>query len=231
MDHAVVSANVTYPYNGSQGMAYVAQPEGPGQFPVLLVIQEWWGLESHIRDVARRFAAQGYVAVAPDLYHGKVTNEPSEAQKLMMALDQGRAVRELDAAAAYVQQQPYARPGNAGSVGYCMGGGLSLQLACRSQRIGTAVVYYGPNPQNIDEVARIRGPVLGIYGAEDAWIMSGVPALREAMKRHGKSFEDHVYQGAPHAFFNDTSPAYRKQAAEDAWTRTLDFLSKNLKGA
>jgi carboxymethylenebutenolidase len=134
----------------------------------------------------------------------------------------------VDAAAAHALGQPDAKPGTVGVIGYCMGGGLSLLMACRSDRVGAAAVYYGQPPQSIDEVGNIKAPVLGIFGAEDDWLMPEVPKLQEAMRRHNKSYDQQVYQGAPHAFFNDTQDSYRREASQDAWRRTLDFFKKNL---
>ena len=137
---------------------YLARPEGDGPFPAIVVIQEWWGLEPHIKDIAERFAREGYAALAPDLYHGAVTDEPDEARKLAMETDMDLAVREVGGAVTYLRGQPYAK-GTVATIGYCMGGGLSLSASCRYP-VDATIVYYGgnPNPAGAGPGHTRRGP-------------------------------------------------------------------------
>jgi carboxymethylenebutenolidase len=193
----------------------------------VVVIQEWWGLEPHIKDIAERFARRGFAAVAPDLYHGVVTAEPDEAQKLVMALDRPRAVQEIVGAVGHVKAQPYSN-GKVGTVGYCMGGGLSIATACGTDNLDAAVIYYGSNP-DADTLANAACPVLGLYGGADGGIpVSTAVELSEALEKSGTPYEVHIYGGAPHSFFNDTRESYREDVAEHSWQTTLAFFGKHL---
>ena len=188
------------------------------------------GLDAHIKDVATRLAAEGFAALAPDLYHGKVTKEPDEAGKLMMALDMARASTELTKAADYLADQPYTAGRGIGATGFCMGGGLALTLACDSPHIRAAAPFYGVNPKPLDKLNNLRGPVFAVYAEHDAW---AGPAVREelarALTQHGKQHEIKVYPGTEHAFFNDTrSDVYNREAATDAWNRALSLFRQTL---
>lgn len=227
----IVTETVHFPTNGETMPGFLARPAGDGPFPGVIVVQEWWGLDDHIKDVARRFAREGFVALAPDLYRGKVTSEPNEAEKLMMALNMDQASRELVKAADYLASQPYTRGRGIGAIGFCMGGGLALTLACDSPHIRAAAPFYGINPEPIDRVQNLRGPVLVIYAENDEWVNPPVTSarLREALERHGKKYEIQIYPGTQHAFFNDTRPeVYNAQAATDAWQRVLRLFRENL---
>jgi len=214
--------------NGESLSAFVARPEGGGPFPGLIVIQEWWGLESHIKDVTQRFATEGFVALAPDLYHGQVATEPSEAQKMMMSLDMPRAGKELVKAVDYLTAD--SAVSNVGAIGYCMGGGLALTLACNSAKVKAVAPYYGANPNPIGKVKDIQGPIFAVYAENDHFINEQVrEALKGALQQHGKKFEMNVYPGTGHAFFNDTRPdIYDAEAAKDVWGKTLSFFRANL---
>lgn len=226
----ITTENVEFKTNGETAQGYLARPEGDGPFPGVIVVQEWWGLDDHIKDVARRFANEGFAAFAPDLYHGKTTSEPNEAQKLMMELDMNRASKELTAAADHLSKQPYINGRGVGATGFCMGGGLALTLACDSPHIKAAAPFYGGNPQPIDKVANLQGPIRMSYAEHDDWIGSEVrEALEAALKQHGKDYEIHVYPGTQHAFFNDSRPdVYNKEAATDAWNKMLALFKENL---
>lgn len=230
MSPAIQTEIVSFSGNGEAVDGFLARPEGDGPFPGIIVVQEWWGLDDHIKDVARRFAQEGFAALAPDLYHGKATKEPNEAQKLMMALDMDRASKELARAADYLASQPFTRGRGIGAIGFCMGGGLALTLACDSPRIKAVAPFYGINPEPIDKVAELRGPVFAVYAEHDAWAGPAVrEALEAALKRHGKRGEIRVYPGTEHAFFNDTRPeVYNREAALDAWRRVLALFRENL---
>lgn len=221
--------DLTFPSNDHETPGYLARPRGEGPFPALVVIQEWWGLVPHIRDVAERFAREGFIALAPDLYHSAKAEEPDEARKLAMALDRDRAVAEILAAARFLAAMPEVEPKKVGVVGWCMGGGLALSAAAEDGPIGAAVAFYG-RPLAEADVERLQVPVLGLYGEEDHGIpVETVRAFEAALKRRGVPHEIHIYPGAGHAFFNDTRPqAYHPEAARDAWRRTLDWFRRYL---
>lgn len=210
--------------DGEQLMGYLARPDEPGRRPAVVVIQEWWGLNEHIKDVTRRFADEGFVALAPDLYHGQVTSEPDEARKLVMELDMAEAVREIQRAVDFLQGQEYVAGPKVGVVGFCMGGGLVLQTALAEEDLGAGVVFYG-RPLSPEEAGQVRGPILGLFGAEDGGIpVDAAQAMHAAFDEAGIENEIQVYEGAPHAFFNDTRDSYNEAAAADAWPRTLDWF-------
>lgn len=219
--------------DGDMLPGYLARPEGEGPYPAVIVLQEWWGLNEHIKDVARRMAQQGYVALAPDLYKGQVATEPDEARKLVMELDMPAAVQEIGSAADFLLAQETVSGEQVGIMGFCMGGGLVLQSVradgeAGAGRYGAAVAFYG-TPLNPDEAAQVKTPVLGLYGADDGGIpATAVNMMAEALTAAGVDNEVHIYEGAPHAFFNDTRDSYRPEAAADAWQRTLDWFGKYL---
>ena len=224
----VTSTEIQFQANGGAAPGYLSKPEGDGPFPGIVLIQEWWGIDDHIRDVTRRFVAEGYAVLAPDLYHGEVTSEPTEAMKLAQQMDQDRAIKELNGAVAYLKGQTFSN-GKVGTIGYCLGGGLSLTTACASRETDACVVYYGGNPNPLDLVQNITCPILGIYAELDARVTVGVDDLKAALDRYGKQYDIHVYPGAQHAFFNDTRPnIYDAEAARDAWERTLVFFNAQL---
>ena len=210
--------------DGGDLMGYLARPEGDEPAPALIVLQEWWGLNDHIMDVANRFAHEGFVALAPDLYHGVVTSEPDEARKLIMELDMPNAVAEIQQAIAHLQEQPFVASEKVGITGFCMGGGLVLQVALVEENLSAAIPWYG-RPLSPEDAAKVKAPVLGLYGAEDGGIpVAAVKAMEEAMTAAGIENEFVIYEGAPHAFFNDTRPSYNEAAAADAWPRALAWL-------
>ena len=221
---------VEFPANGEIGTGYLAIPEGDGPFPGVIVVQEWWGLDAHIKDVAGRFAKEGFVALAPDLYHGKVTAEPDEAQKLMMSLNMPQASKELVKAADYLASRTEVAGRGIGATGFCMGGGLALTLATESERIKAAAPFYGGNPSPIDKVANLRGPVSASYAEHDGWITAAVrEELKQALSQAGIQHEIKIYPGTEHAFFNDTrAEVHNRDASEDAWRRMLTLFRENL---
>ncbi len=209
-------------------MGYLARPEGDEAAPAIIVIQEWWGLNDHIMDVTNRLAQQGYVALAPDLYKGEVATEPDEARKLVMALDMPEAVREIQAAITYLLDQDYTSGDKVAITGFCMGGGLTLMTATQDDRLAVAIPWYG-SPLDAAQASEVTAPVLGLYGAEDGGIpAAAVEAMGEAMTEAGIENEFVIYEGAGHAFFNDTRESYNAEAAEDGWSRALAALAANL---
>jgi carboxymethylenebutenolidase len=226
----VRTESVEYPTNGETGEGFLAAPEGEGPFPGIIVVQEWWGLDDHIRDVVQRFANEGFVALAPDLYHGKVTKEPGEAQKLMMSLNMGEATKELTKAANYLASRSEVEGRGIGAIGFCMGGGLALNLACESPHVRAVVPFYGTNPNPIEKVQDLRGPVFAAYAEHDNFAGESVRRqLEEALIKFDIEHETRVYPSAQHAFFNDTrAEVYDREAADDAWKRAVSLFRENL---
>ena len=222
---------VSYKSGNETVNGFLVTPEGKGPFPAVLVIQEWWGVDNWIKDQARALAKEGYVALAPDLYRGKVTSKQEEAHQLMSGLPEDRAVRDLIAAFGYLLGRRDVR--RIGVIGWCMGGKYALRLATEETRVAAVVAYYGAPPTDPAAIARIKAPVLGNYGAEDKGPSpEQVKAFEAAMKKAGKTVDIKVYTGAGHAFANPNNPwgGYRPEVAKDAWQRTLAFFAKDLKG-
>ena len=219
---------VTFASNGGTASGYLATPQS-GTGPGVIVLQEWWGLVPHIKDVADRFAAEGFVALAPDLYHGKTTTHPDEAMRLLMAMNIGQTEKDLRGAAALLKTK--SATAKIGSVGFCMGGSLAMFAATLNPNFGACVTFYGANTRIKPDFSKLNCPVLGLFGATDDHITPAVVgALAADIKTAGGTWSTHTYQGTGHAFFNDSRPeAYNKPAAEDAWVRTLAFLRANLK--
>ncbi len=231
-EEGLVAEMVEYPGpDGATLSGYLARPEGEGPHPGVVVIQEWWGLNEHIKDVTRRFAQAGYAALAPDLYHGQVATEPDEARKLVMELDMPAAVQEIGSAADYLLGQDYVSGEQVGVLGFCMGGGLALQSALADVGTGkyaAAIAFYG-SPLTPEQAAQVKTPILGLYGADDGGIKpETVKAMQDALTAAGVENSFTIYPGAPHAFFNDTRESYRPEAAADAWQQTLAWLQKYL---
>src|ERR1041385_6696130 len=220
---------VEFKANGGTDNGYLAIPKA-GTGPGLIVIQEWWGLVDHIKDVSDLFAAEGFVALAPDLYHGKTTKSPDEAGKLMMALRIDEAERDLSAAVEYLITQTSITSDKVGVVGFCMGGALSLYTATKNDKIGACVVFYGGHPKVKPDLPNLHAPVLGLYGENDRGVNPDVVhQLERDVKALGKQIETKIYPGADHAFFNDQRPqVYNAEAAADAWQRTIAFLREHL---
>jgi carboxymethylenebutenolidase len=220
---------IEFQSNGGTTQGYLSVPEA-GRGPGVVVIQEWWGLVPHIKEVADRFAAAGFVALAPDLYHGDVARSPDEAGKMMMALNIPQTEKDLRGAVGYLLDQEATAGERVGIVGFCMGGALSLYGASKNEQVGACVVFYGVHPKVEPDFEALRAPVLGLFAEKDAFVPpAAVRALEERMREHGKSIETHIYPGADHAFFNNTRPeVYDAGAAADAWRRTVEFFRKHL---
>ena len=226
MPETIATSTVSFRANGDTADGYLAYPVSPGPHPALIVIQEWWGVDSHIKDITERLARLGFAAVAPDLYHGQVTSEPDEARKMAMALEYDRAAKEIDGAARWILEQPYARGPKIGCIGYCMGGGLVLTTAIRNQDIGAAIVYYGGLPRPPEQLQAIQAPVLAFYGDGET---DRANQLQQLLAQNDKSIELHIYEGAAHGFFNDTNEGgYNLAAASDTWPRAIHFLREHI---
>ena len=218
---------VEFKSNGGTCTGYLAGTSGPG----VIVIQEWWGLVPHITDIADRFAAEGFVALAPDMYHGEVTDEPDMAGKLLMSMNLATAGKDLSGAVDLLQE----RTGRTkvGVTGFCMGGGLALMAAClRPDAIAAAAPFYGGmRPDTVIEWGNLAAVVEGHYAATDRGTAApeAVKELEATLRAKGKNATFHVYPGTQHAFFNDTRPeVYDAAVAKTAWDRTLALFRANL---
>jgi carboxymethylenebutenolidase len=223
--------NVTFPSNGGTAHGYLAVPAS-GSGPGVIVIQEWWGLTNHIADVCNRLAAEGFVALAPDLYGGRTTHDPAEAGRLMQQLPVEQAARDLAGAVDFLLAHESVTSAKVGAVGFCMGGGFVLVLAAQQgDKIGAAVSFYGVLKEDFPSFAGLTAPVLGHFGERDE--MAGPDAVRALAARieaeSGVKPEFHIYP-AGHAFFNDENHmgTYDPEQAQLAWTRTLEFLRRHL---
>ncbi len=219
---------VEFPANGGKTAGYLSPPAA-GRGPGVLVIQEWWGLVGHITNVCDRFAAEGFTALAPDLYHGKTADEPDAAGKLFMALNIAQAERDLRGAAKYLAG--HSSTAKLGAVGFCMGGQLALFAATLNPSIAATVNFYGVHPNVKPDYAKLSGPVLGLFAEKDSFVTPKVAKDEDkAIRAAGKTSEIHIYPGVDHAFFNDErKDVYNKAAADDAWRRTLTFFRQRLK--
>jgi carboxymethylenebutenolidase len=221
---------VDFPSNGHSCSGYFAAPAA-GKGPAVVVIQEWWGLVPHIEDLVERFAREGFVTLAPDLYHGRTTKSPDDAAKLLMELDVERAGREIAGAGAYLLSRPECSSSTYGVVGFCMGGALAQYAATvDASHVGAAVSFYGGFKKAPTAWEKLASPLLLIYGEND----KGVPAqqgeeLAGKLRSMGKSVDVVVYPNADHAFFNDARPeVHNPEAAAKAWQRTLEHFRANV---
>ncbi len=219
---------VDFPSNGGTSAGYLATPQA-GKGPGVLVIQEWWGLVRHIKNVCDRFAAEGFAALAPDMYHGKTADEPDGAGKLFMALNIAQAEKDLRGAGTLLAQ--HSSTAKVGAVGFCMGGQLALFAGTLNPSVGAVVDFYGIHPNVKPDYGKLSGPVLGLFAERDGFVTPQTAReVDAAIKKAGKSSEIHIYPNVDHAFFNDErADAYNKAAADDAWRRTLAFFRQHLK--
>jgi len=233
MAESIREATVQYQSGNVTMKAFVAAPHTKTQRPAIIVVQEWWGLTDHMKDIARRYAAEGYVAIAPDLYSRlgyALTRDAGEAGKLMNTLKQEDGLADLNATVAYLKSVLEADATRIGVTGFCMGGSYALMLPCVNVEIKAAVPFYGQVPNPDTPIQKLACPVLYFYGEDDGWITKAdVQRLATALKKYGKPGEIKTYPGAPHAFFRDTDPSvYRPDAAKDAWARTKAFFKHQL---
>lgn len=220
---------VEFPTNGATTAGYLARPDGAGNGRALVVLQEWWGLMPEIKDVCDDFAAAGYVALAPDLYGGETTDQPSEAEQKMMAMNIDQTAKELSGAIDFVAAE--AGAAKVGTVGFCLGGGLSVFAASLNEKVGACVSFYYVMPHKKPDFGAIKAPVLTHWGGEDAWNdEQTVNALLDEMRAAGVNVASETYPGCGHAFFNraDRLGTYDADASASALKRTLDFYDANL---
>ncbi|MBV9101113.1 MAG: dienelactone hydrolase family protein [Candidatus Dormibacteraeota bacterium] len=225
---------IEFPSNGHTCAGYLALPQS-GRGPGVVVIQEWWGLVGHVKDVCERFAGEGFVALAPDLYHGKSASlkEPDTAGKLLMEMELDGAARDMLGAARWLAADERVAGDRVGIIGFCMGGALALYAASLADVFGAVVTYYpylARTEAARPDFSRIKGAVQGHVGDQDhAYTREQIEAVEEQIRGGGADVEFHWYPGADHAFFNDDRPeVHRPDQAQQAWDRTLAFLRKHL---
>jgi carboxymethylenebutenolidase len=219
---------VEFEANGASARGYLAEPEGEG--PGLVVLGEWWGLDDDVRRIVDSFAQEGFLTLAPDLYGGKTTEEPDEAQKQLMAMKMDEAEKDMRGAVEYVLAHDKC-DGTVGSVGFCAGGGLSIWAAASNPKIGAAVTYYYVMPHGKPDFSNIDAPVLGHFGTSDDFISEqDAKALQQELQVAGVDAAFEFYEGAGHAFANehDRLGTYHHEHAATAWTKTVDFLKRHL---
>lgn len=220
---------IDFDSNGRTFTGYLARADAE-RAPGLIVIQEWWGLVGHVRDLCDRFAAAGFNALAPDLYAGRSTDKPDEAGKLMMALDIAETEKALRGAVAFLKADAAQETGKVGVVGFCMGGQLALYAAAENPDIGACVDFYGIHPNVNVDFGKLEAPVLGFFAERDTFVDApAVVGLMTAMHDAGKRLEVHRYLDCDHAFFNDSRPeVYHAAHSADAWNKTLRFFRQHL---
>jgi carboxymethylenebutenolidase len=221
---------IKYPGATGDVRTYFTRPKGDGKLPGVIIIPEIYGLVPHIEDVTRRIALEGFLAMAPDPLTplGGTPEDPNRARSLTQSLDNQSTVQNYVAAVRYLKTHPHSS-GKVGVVGFCWGGLMANQLAVNSPDLSAAVPYYGMQPAS-EDVPKIRASLLLHYAGIDERINKGIPAFEEALKKASIDYKIYMYEGAQHAFNNDTGPArYNKEAAQLAWGRTLAFLKEKLK--
>lgn len=233
--NTIQTETVTFPSEGgAQVKGYLARPSGPGPHPAVIVIHENRGLTPHQQDLARRYASAGFVALAVDLLSRQGgTDQFASTQEATAAIGRvtdEQATADLNAAVTYLKGHDAVKGQKIGVTGHCWGGARTILLALRNPDIAAAVPYYGSSPQNLDEVSNLKGALLGIYAGNDQRINAGVPPFEEKLKAAGKTYEIKTYDGANHAFFNDTGASFKVDAAQDAWARTIAWFNKYLRG-
>jgi carboxymethylenebutenolidase len=228
-DARLETERIRYPADAGEMEAYMARPRGRDKLPAVIVIHEIFGLNAHIEDVARRLALEGFLVIAPDALSssGQKTEDVQEALAKMRELDPAATTRNFVAAVEYLKTHPQTT-GSVGCTGFCWGGGMTNQVAVHSPELKAAVPYYGAVPAD-EDVPKIKASLLCHYAGEDARINAGIPGFEAALKKAGIDYRIYIYEGAQHAFNNDTNPErYNKEAAELAWKRTVAFFKEKL---
>ncbi len=222
---------VTYKSGDEKVSGMLYTPSGKGPFPAMIVIHEYWGLNDWVKEQASKLADLGYVTLAVDLYRGKVGTTPGEAHELMRRVPEDRAKRDLRAAFDYLVSQASVKKDRIGSIGWCMGGGYSLDVALLEPTLAADVIHYGHLATEPAELKKINTPILGIFGGQDRGITpDDVKKFQQTMEQLGKKIEVKIYPDAGHAFENpNNKTGYRAEDAADAWKRTVDFLNKTMK--
>jgi carboxymethylenebutenolidase len=228
---ATKTETVSYKSGAETVTGYLALPEGGGRHPAIIVIHEWWGLNDWVKEQAQKYAGQGYVALAVDLYRGQVASTPDEAHVLSRGLPDDRGLRDLEAAFTYLSSRPDVDSSKIGAIGWCMGGSWSIKLAEDQRKLAAFVVNYGSLPTDPGIIAKIQAPMLGNFGADDKGIPpDSVRAFESAMKAAERAVDIKIYDGAGHAFQNpNNKTGYRAEATADAGKRIDAFFQKYLK--
>ena len=232
-DPAVIASDVQIPAADATIMGYLARPSNESPAPVILVCHENRGLTPHIQDVTRRFAKAGYVGLAVDLLSrqgGSAALGQENVPGALGNISPDQFVEDFKSGWQYLQGQPFADAARVGMTGFCFGGGVTWRVATQMPELLAAVPFYGPHPP-LEDVPNIQAAVLAIYGELDSRINSGIPAIEQAMLENGKMYEKMIYQGADHAFHNDTGGRYHPEAARDAWERTLAWFEQYVRNA
>ncbi|MGA7613867.1 MAG: dienelactone hydrolase family protein [Thermoanaerobaculia bacterium] len=225
-------STVSFDSSPGKATAYLALPEGAGIHPAIIVIHEWWGLTDWIRDDADRFARNGYVALAVDLYRGKSTSDPAEAHELMRGLPEDRANADLTAAFEYLAKRPDVDPKRIGVIGWCMGGGYALSFAVSEPKLAAVVVNYGRLITDPSTIEKLKMPLMGNFGAKDRGITpADVEQFHRTLEKELIPHDIRIYDGAGHAFMNPSNQGgFRADDAKDAWERIDRFLERTLGG-
>ena len=230
-DQDLNTESITYPGESGEIKAFIAWPKTGKKFPAVLIIHENRGLQPHIKDVTRRMAKEGFLSLAPDALSplgGTPENDLDKAVKMIGQLDYDKTVKNLVAAVKYLKTNPLST-GKVGCTGFCWGGGMTNQVAVNSPDLDAAVPYYGKQPTE-EQVAKITAPIMAHYAGDDPFIDPGIPAFEEALKKYKKEYQIFIYDGAKHAFNNDSNPErYNEKAAKLAWSRTIAFFKEKLK--
>jgi len=227
---AAPSKNVSYKSGDDTVQAVLYTPEGEGPFPAIVVIHEWWGLNDWVKEQASKLSDRGYVALAIDLYRGKVATTPDEAHELMRGVPEDRAARDLRAAVEFLKSQSNVKKDRIASIGWCMGGGYSLDVALQEPTLRAAVINYGRLASDSESLKKINASILGLFGGQDRGIPpADVKKFEQSLKQMGKKVEVVIYPHAGHAFENPNNrDGYRPDDAADAWKRTVNFLADTL---
>ena len=222
---------LNYAANGGNAGGYLAMPAEGGPHPGVIVIQEWWGLNPNICDIANRLATEGYAALAPDLFNGELTREPDIAQKLMMKLQEPDALAVMNGAVAALQAREDVDADRIGATGFCLGGGMTLLLAMHNPAVKAAAPFYGTPGQGMGAAAGITAAVEGFFAGKDDWVdAEAVETIRSALAGAGVRHNINLYENSEHGFFNDTNPgAHDPEAAQDAWQKLTAFFAAELK--
>jgi carboxymethylenebutenolidase len=228
---AAESKTVSYKSGDETVQAVLYTPSGKGAFPGLIVIHEWYGLNDWVKEQASKLADRGYAALAIDLYRGKVATTPDEAHQIMRGVPEDRAKRDLHAAFEFLASQSNVKKDRIGSIGWCMGGGYALDVALQEPTLAATIINYGHLATDPEALKKINASILGLFGAQDKGITpDDVQKFEQTMKQLGKKIEVKEYDEAGHAFENpNNKQGYREADAQDAWKRTVDFLSATLK--
>ena len=224
----ISTSSIRFPTGAGDAMGFLAWSEDTAALPGLIVLQEFWGLNEHIKDVTERLASEGFAALAPDMYDGRVTTDPTEARQWLMALDPAEGLQKMNGAVEHLKSTANVDKEKIGVIGFCMGGFLALNLACHNRDIRAATPFYGRIPPD-SVLENLTAPVLYFFGEQDHHLPAAdVDRLEQFIKRTGRSGGVVRYPDADHAFFNDTGPRYNADAAKKAWPKVLDWFGKYL---